>query len=116
MYHPAGVLIYGRDVRLLETRSWMLGKAGYRVSTATEVADVERILRSEEISLSILCHTLSREQREMALTATRGIRPAMKSLLLVTRYRPEVDHEANEVLSTSDGPGALVQTVNRMLG
>ncbi len=46
----------------------------------------------------------------------RKMQPRMKSLLLVTRYLPEVDKMADEVLSTSDGPGALVLTVSRILG
>jgi len=115
MHQPAGILIYGRDVRLLETRSWMLAKAGYRVSTALDIADAERIIRSEQISLSVFCHTLSNDQRGKALAAFKKLQPTMKSLLLTTPYLPNVEDETDEKLSTSEGPEALVAAVNRIL-
>ncbi|WP_396272063.1 helix-turn-helix domain-containing protein [Granulicella arctica] len=33
---PAAILVYGRDDRLLETRRWVLKRAGLKVRTTTE--------------------------------------------------------------------------------
>jgi hypothetical protein len=115
MNPPVTILFYGRDQRLLETRSWILGNAGYRVSTAVELVEFERIIGCEPICLSILCHTLSAEQRSKALVAAKELRPTMKRLLLVTPQSQEVDEDLDQILSTSDGPGGLVAAVNKIL-
>ena len=116
MFMPGNVLIYGRHLPLLETRSLMLQRAGYKVSIAMELADAEQILRSEKIDLSILCHTLSSEQRSKALAKVEGLRPDMKKLLLAASSFPSVEGNAEEIFYTAAGPGALVATVNRLMG
>ncbi len=115
MNKPVSILFYGRNERLLETRSWMLGNAGYRVSTAMELVEFERILQSGPISLSIVCHTLSAEQQRAALTIAKVLRPTVKTLLLITPHLPMPEEDADELLSISEGPGALVASVNRIL-
>jgi hypothetical protein len=115
MNKPVSIVFYGRNERLLETRSWILGNAGYRVSTAMELVEFERILQSGSISLAILCHTLSAEQQREALTIAKGLRPTVKTLLLITPDLPMPGEDADELLSTSEGPGALVASVNRIL-
>ena len=80
-----------------------------------ELMDFKRILRSEQIRLSILFHSLSAEERRKALATVKELRPTMKNLLLVTPHLSDIDEEVDEVLSTSHGPGALVATVNRIL-
>jgi hypothetical protein len=110
------VLIYGRDLRLLETRSWMLQKAGHKVSAAMELSDFEQILSCEKVSLSILCHTLSAEQRSKAVAKIEELRPHVKKLLLAASSFPPVEGNPEEIFYTSAGPSALIATVNCLLG
>ena len=114
MFISGTILIYGRDLSLLETRSCMLQKAGFRVRTAMELAEAERILRSEKVSLSILCHTLSSEQRSKAIAKVEELGPQIKKLLLAASTFPSIDGDPKDIFYTSAGPGALVATVNRL--
>lgn len=65
--HAEQNLIYGRDAQLLETRGWVLERAGMSVSTATKLAQVEHFLTTEQVDLFILCHTLTPEEGTFAL-------------------------------------------------
>jgi hypothetical protein len=109
------VLIYGRDLRLLETRSWILQKAGYKVSAAMELSDVKRILGSEKVNLSILCHTLSSEQRSRAVAKIEELRPHVKKLLLAASSFAPVEGNPEEMFYTSAGPSALIAAVNLLM-
>ncbi|AXC11988.1 hypothetical protein ACPOL_2675 [Acidisarcina polymorpha] len=94
----------------------MLQSAGYKVSTAMELAEAARILCSEKVGLSILCHTLSPEQRAKAIAKAEELRPHMKKLLLAAWSFPPVEGNPEEIFHTSAGPGALVAAVNRLMG
>ena len=115
MFNSGTVLIYGRDRILLETRSWMLQRAGYKVSIAMELAEAEQVLSSEKVVLSILCHTLSSEQRSKTIAKAEELWPNMKKLLLTASSFPSIEGTAEEIFHTSAGPGALVATVNRLM-
>ena len=77
---PASVLIYGRDAQLLETRRWVLEHAGMKVTTTTDLGEMESILVNEAIDLFILCHTLSPEEGDLCLMKVHALKPTMKSL------------------------------------
>jgi hypothetical protein len=115
MNQPVSILFYGRNERLLETRSWILGNAGYTVSTVQELDQFKRTIQREPISLSILCHTLTAEQQREALAIVKALRPTIKTVLLITPHLPILEEDADELLSTSEGPGALVASVDRIL-
>lgn len=52
------ILLYGHYPTLLQTRRWILEKAGFRVWIATQFAELENILTTRPIDLLILSHTL----------------------------------------------------------
>ena len=109
------ILVYGRDHRLLETRGWILERAGYRVLTALTLAEVERIAASESIGLLLLCHSLSVEDCEKALIAVSTIHPEVKRLLM-TANTPLCPVGQNDwVLSAFDGPQALAAAVHDLV-
>lgn len=109
------ILVYGRDPRLLDTRRWVLEKAGYRVLTVQTLSEAERMAAVEPISLFLLCHTLPIEDCQKALAAANTIRPEMK-LLLMTANTPLCSQGPDErVLSAFDGPKALIGAVQELL-
>jgi hypothetical protein len=81
-----------------------------------ELADAERVVRSEKINLWILCHTLSSEQRSKAVAKMEDLRPSMKKFFLAASSFPSLDGNHGEIFYTSAGPGALVAIVNRLMG
>lgn len=109
------ILVYGRDASLLDTRSWVLERAGYRVLTALSLVEAERIAAVEPISLFLLCHSLSVEDCENALTAASTIQPEMKRLLM-TANTPLPSLDPNDrVISAFDGPKKLVAAVHGLV-
>jgi hypothetical protein len=81
-----------------------------------DLREAERILRSEALKLSILCHTLSSEQRSKAVAKLEELRPHTKKLLLAASSFPPMEGNPDEIFYTYAGPGALVATVNRLMG
>ncbi len=109
------ILVYGRDHRLLETRSWVLEQAGYRVLTALTLTEAERIAEIESVGLLLLCHSLSVEDYVNALTAVSTIHPEMKRLLMTANTPLCPLGPDDRVLSAFDGPGALVAAVQELV-
>ena len=109
------ILVYGRDHRLLETRGWVLEQAGYRVLTALTLAEAERIAEIETVGLLLLCHSLSVEDYEKALTAVSTIHPDIKRLLMTANTPLCPLSPDDRVLSAFDGPRALVAAVHELV-
>lgn len=108
------ILNVGRDQRLLETRSWVLEHAGYRVVRATDLAEVEARLKAELLDVVVVCHTLSAEECRVALQLARRLRPAIQRLVMTASATAVSDGQQEAVLSAYDGPIALVRAVARV--
>jgi hypothetical protein len=93
----------------------VLEKAGYTVFSAREAPEVERIMLSEQISLLVLCHTLSPKKCEAALEFAESRNPAIRSLVLTAGITPCSERAHDAVLSAFDGPRRLVETVQKLL-
>jgi DNA-binding NtrC family response regulator len=108
------ILIYGRDPSLLDTRRWVLERAGYRVLTAQNLAETEHSVATEPISLFLLCHSLSPQDCEVAFARADKIQPEMKRLLITANTPVCAHRDQDRLLSAFDGPKALVATVHEM--
>ena len=115
MATPSTILVYGRDPLLLETRSWVLEEAGYRVDTASDLKDAEQKLSASSVSLMLLCHTLTSKERSDVLAAANRLNPSAKRLLLTASTIIPIDAPHEPVLSALDGPRALIAAVKRVL-
>jgi len=113
---PATVLVYGRNAQLLETRRWVLERAGMKVTTTTDLGEMERILVNETIDLFILCHTLSPEEGDICLMKAHALRPAMKKLVLTANTPLGSLGPRETKVSAFDGPKTLLSEVERLLG
>jgi DNA-binding NtrC family response regulator len=113
--HPF-ILIYGRDYDLLETRRLVLQKAGFQARTVTNLAEAEKIAVRQPSDLLILCHSLSVEECEKALAMSNSRQPGMKNLLLMGTTPVCKLGQNDELMSSFNGPKALIATVNRLIG
>jgi hypothetical protein len=75
--------MFGRDVRLLESRKWVLQSLGYRVLTMQSLADLSRIPLTPPIALFVLCPTISAKEGAQAVGHVSSLWPEVKKLVLV---------------------------------
>ena len=115
MASPSCILLYGRVPLLLDTRLMVLETGDLRVLTATDIDEVERIITTCDIDLVIFCHTLSTQERKVALAAVHALRPQLQTLALTSisampRLLSEID-----VLASVDGPRDLIGVAKLLL-
>jgi hypothetical protein len=82
---------------------------------ATEFPEIERITSINEISLIIICHSVSTEDCGLVLNFSSSRLPAIKSLILVTLASNWPVGMRVEVMYVMDGPAKLVSTVARLV-
>jgi hypothetical protein len=109
------ILLYGRVPLLLDTRLMVLETGDLRVLTATDIDEVERIITTCDIDLVIFCHTLSTQERKVALAAIHALRPRLQTLALTSisampRLLSEID-----VLASVDRPRDLIAVAKFLL-
>ena len=109
------ILVYGSDELLLRTRTMVLEQAGFRVFTAIRPEDAETIIKTRDVALVVLCHSLSLENRESLLEFANVREPALKTVVLTASNSLYPEHIPGAVLDSLDGPRKLVETVNRLL-
>lgn len=109
------ILIFGHDQALLETRRLLLETAGLKAWTVSRLADVEKVTIAAPNGLLILCQSLSDEERSEALAMAHSCQPRMKSLVVLGAMPVSNLGQVDEVISSFDGPKALVATVSRLL-
>jgi len=82
VYAFAGILVFGHDAVLLETRRLILKRGGFQVWIATTATDAVQVLLTEPIELFILCQSLSPVECEHALEAAHTLRPDVENLIM----------------------------------
>lgn len=112
----ASILVYGRDLSLLESRGWVLEKAGYHFLIALDLEKVKQIAASESIDLLLICHSLSPEDSVEALETLAPIRPGMRHLLMTANTVVAPALAAKPSVSAFDGPLAMIAAVSRVMG
>lgn len=115
MFHSPSILVYARDPSLLQTRSWLLERAGFEVYRAKELSEAEWIASNQPIDLLILCHSLHPEDCQSILQAVDNLRPEMKKLLVTAHTDVCTEGRAEPQLSAFAGPRALIATVKTIL-
>ncbi len=110
------ILIYGHDRTLLDTRRWVLQKAGFQVFTVGKMENAAKMMADERIDLLLLCHTLTAKERRAALAAETALRPDTKRLVMVTTLQEvgleEIEGESLHIFA---GAAALIAATRKLL-
>jgi|SRR6187402_1503862 len=110
MLLPPSVLIYGRDTRLLKTRTWVLEQAGFKVFTTSNPEEATERIEVSLFDLFILCHTLSVTECTDILASAHALRPEMKMLIL-SNSRSACESKDDPILRVFASPVALLTAV-----
>lgn len=104
------ILMYGRDICLLQTRALVLQHAGYRVAAVQNWLGAPA---HEAIDLLILCHSLTQQQRRKALEDASDQWPTAKQLCLTPTNGP-IDTDCL-TFDSFGGPEKLIEVVGKLL-
>jgi CheY-like chemotaxis protein len=108
VYASAGILIFGYDAILLETRQLVLKKAGFQVWIATKATEAVQILVEEPIDLFILCQSLPLDECVPILKTAHTLRPDMENLVLAREAFGLSADRHDIFLTTFLDPSALI--------
>jgi len=111
LYH---LLSIGTDPSVLATRSDILKRAGYLVSTATSESSARKILNEANFDLVVVCHSLPPAERMKVLQAVKQTETTPK-IVAIHRGGNETTPVDGSVHSL-DGPDKLLQTIAEVLG
>ena len=110
----AQIIVYGEDRGLLESRTWVLQRAGLNASRAHSLDEVEELMRGQSFALVVLCHTLSLEQRERVLKRIQLAGPHIWALILDTHHDSASSSQYAR-LSPTTGPQAMIHTITDLI-
>lgn len=110
------ILLVSRDLMVLQTRKLMLG-AYFDVSAAGRVLEAKTLLAEQPFDLIVLCYTLTDDDCQKILDATRLHCPDAKILMLtVTGYAASHAAADSYFLPAEQGPFILVKKSAELLG
>jgi DNA-binding NtrC family response regulator len=113
MSATASVLVFGRDYQLIHTRGLILERAGYRVWTASSLAEVKGLLSKPRMDVMLLCHSLSTEECNKALEVTHERWPRIQTIALVSGSSGCASEPTDAVLNAIEGPAKLIKAVSK---
>jgi DNA-binding NtrC family response regulator len=116
VYASAGILIFGHDAILLETRRLILERAGFQVWIATEATEAVKVLVREPIDLFILCQSLSPDECLPILQTAHTLRPDMKNLILGGEIPDFSQDRQDTFLTTFLDPRSLISFIQNEIG
>jgi DNA-binding response OmpR family regulator len=109
------ILMYGSDPTLLESRALILERANFEVCAAYTHDDFIEMLNTRDVSLCILCHSLSVEQGLKALTFAQEVRPDIKILSMLPELQSSPEGRHVEILDQFVEPRILIAVVLDLL-
>ncbi len=115
MADSASILLFGQDTRLVDTRRWVLEKAGFQLHTALSLTDLDWMAEQHQIDLFILCDSLSSELRLQALEVIRYRWPLSQRLVLTPILFSAALEPIEKVFPAMDGPRKLVAAIHHLL-
>jgi hypothetical protein len=110
----ARVLCIGRDLRLLETRQWVL-QGRFESEQVSSIAELEALDDSKCFDLVIFCHTLSLEECQKAAKIVRSRWRGVQVLGLSSHTKACGPPICDQIVFGLDGPCILLQKAEQML-
>jgi hypothetical protein len=117
MLSKTSIVIYGKDVVLLETRRLLLEGADFSCVTTAGIDEVVAALQPDGASLLILCSSLSDgEVKEVLSVVDTLAKPGLKKLILTKERKPDSHEGLVEVLQTPVPPHTFLTRVSDEVG
>jgi len=120
MPNQISVLIYGHDLRTMESRRWALQSCGYRALSVRRLSEMTSVPIQPAIDLLVLTSTLTAKECESAISYARLRWPDVKTLALVrqpgTRHASVKEAALTQVTKVLDAPAQLLSTVGQLVG
>lgn len=107
------LLSIGADPSVLATRSDVLKRAGYLVSTASSETSACQIMREGGFDLVVVCHSLTVADRRKVIEAAQESHRKPK---IIAIHREERDAAADASVHSLDGPDRLLEVIAEVLG
>ncbi len=114
MPSPTVIVVFGHDQTLLDTRTWVLQGAGYQVTQALRLCELEQAVAERSVALVVMCHTLSGQEWDETRTSLDH-KPGIKRLLITANQPLSVQAIGEPTISAFDGPRALLEMVRKIL-
>jgi DNA-binding response OmpR family regulator len=112
----ATILIYGKDLVLLETRQRILERAGFRSIAVSEFGKVIPFAQQEEIMLLILCSSLNDLESGAILSAVDQLGRCDLKKLVLTRDIEDTDlTDKAAVLETPAAPQEFLSLIRSVV-
>ncbi len=111
VYH---LLSIGADPSVLATRSDVLKRAGYLVSTATSETSARKIMGEAGFDLVVVCHSLAPADRMKVILSAKSSGSQPK--IIAIHRGDERDPSADANVHSLDGPDKLLETIAEVLG
>lgn len=115
MVQSSLILLFGQDTRLVQTRQWVLERAGFRTRPALNLIDLDRIAMAETIDLFLLCDSLLPEVRSSAIALIQLRWPSAKRLVLAPSIFTAELEPLEQIFPALDGPRKLVLSIHQLL-
>ena len=112
--NPVVILMLGHDRSLLETRQWVLQSRGYRVIISSSVSAL-RAPNAKQVSLLLLCHSLTSAERDTAIALARSRWPEIRHLSIDADDTRAPNGILGSLLHTMNGPSKLISMVNEIM-
>ena len=113
---PVSIVLYGTDEMLLRTRAWLLEGCGYRVRTAGDLAELNRMASEGAVDLLVLCHSMAAEEAGRAAAMVLARRPGARVVVLTSTAAGHANRLLADRIDAGEGPARFVAGIARMAG
>ncbi len=108
------LILFSQDWRLAQTRQWVLEQAGLHIETVHSLPELYDAVTRREVTVFLLCNSLSAALRMEAATHIRTHWPNARILIFVPSY-PLPELPADDFIFAMEGPGHLIDKVRRLI-
>ncbi|MGI4827852.1 MAG: cold shock domain-containing protein [Janthinobacterium lividum] len=113
MTNPNCILMFGQDAHLLETRKWVLERAGFATTMVTTLAALNDAIAETFYEVLILCHSLSAMDCETSVSLAALQAPGMQILRLEAGSGVQ-PLALKQTIDVSVGPIGLIKKVQSL--
>ena len=109
------VLLCGNNEDLVNTRGLVIESAGYKVGVLVGLENLRHYQPRVQIPLTVLCHSFSKEEQDLAIRHLAQVVPESATLVL---FAGESSRSAYGTarMEALQGPRALLETINKLTG